>query len=203
MKALTLKALVGSSPIVLAATAWSAIAAAAPAPPEDIRDIRPLILFPVWWPWVAAAVAASLLLVATAVAVRAWRRRSARPLTPEEQARRALAKAESLAREGRAREWANIVAPALRTALSARLGQDASPQTTSELASVAWVQSRDGAAVDAPRLLELLAACDLTRFAMARLETDSLLASTEAAREWITRLFATPKSSSASPQVTP
>ena len=201
MNALPFRALVASSPPALAAMAWSAIAAAAPAPPEDIRDIRPLILWPSWpWQGVAAAVTASLLLLAIAVTLRWWKRRS-RPLMPEEQARRALAKAEVLARQGRAREWANVVAPTLRTALSARLGRDASPQTTSELASAAWVQSPDGAAVDASHLLELLSTCDLTRFAMARLEADSLLASTEAAREWVTRLFSAP--TSASPQGTP
>ncbi len=192
-----------ASPIAGVAATWSAIAFAVPAPTEDIRDIRPLILFPSWWPWVAVAIAASLLLLATALAIHVWKRRSARPLTPEDQARRALAKAESLARQGRAREWANIVAPTLRTALSARLGQDASPITTSELASAAWVQSPRGVEVDAPRLIDILSTCDLTRFAMARLEADSLVASTQAARDWITRLFAAAKPSPASPPVTP
>ena len=69
-----------------------------------------------------------------------------------------------------------MVARTLRTALSARLGLDAGPQTTSELASEAWVPQPHEADVDAPRLLELLSTCDLTRFAMARLDVDSLLA---------------------------
>ena len=172
-------------------------------PTEDIRDIRPLILIAPWWHWLAVAVAVGLVLAAFAVAYRFWRRRSARPLTPEEQARLALVKAESLAREGRAREWAEVVAGALRTALSAKLGHDASPQTTSELAAVPWVQAPHDAAVDAPRLFELLSTCDLTRFAMARLDTDSLLASTEAARAWIGCLFSPEPSSTTRPQVTP
>ncbi len=157
-------------------------------PVEDIRDIRPLILIPPWWHWLEIALAAGVLLAAAAVVVRLWRRRAKRPLTPEEQARQALAKAESLAREGRAREWADLVAPTLRTALSVRLGKDACPQTTRELG--AWIQPPQDGAVDAPRLLELLSTCDLTRFARARLDAESLLASTEAARDWVSRLFA-------------
>lgn len=168
--------------------------------PEDIRDIRPLLLIPPGWHWLAIALAAGVLLATVIVAVRLWRRRSKRPLTPEEQARRALAKAESLAREGRAREWADLVAPTLRTALSARLGKDACPQTTRELSS--WIQPPQDAAVDAPLLLELLLTCDLTRFAMARLDAKSLLASTEAARDWVSRLFAPEPSSATSAQVT-
>jgi hypothetical protein len=171
------------------------------SPAPDIRDIRPLILIPVWWHWLAIALAAGAVLAALTVGYRLWRRRSARALTPDEQARRALAKAEALAREGRSREWADVVAGTLRTALSARLGHDACPQTTSELASASWAE-HEGAGVDAPRLLELLATCDLTRFAMARLDTESLLASTEVAREWIARLFAPPPSSPPPPQVT-
>jgi hypothetical protein len=172
-------------------------------PAEDIRDIRPLILIPSWVHWIEVALVAGVVLAAVTFGLRLWRRRSTRPLTPEEQARGALARAESLAREGRTPEWAEVVARTLRTALSARLGLDACPQTTSELASDAWAPRAREADVDAPRLLELLSMCDLTRFAMARLDVDSLLASTEDARDWITRLFATPvPSTSTHPQVT-
>lgn len=160
------------------------------SPAEDIRDIRPLILIPAWWHALAIALAIGLTLAVLTVAFRLWRRRSGRPPTPEERAQRALARAESLAREGRAREWADVVATTLRTALSARLGRDACPHTTSELASGAWVPQGEDAAVDAPQLLEILSTCDLTRFAMARLDVASLLASTQAAREWTARLFA-------------
>jgi hypothetical protein len=171
--------------------------------PQDIRDIRPLILIPPFWHAVAIGLAAVLALAVAAAIYRWWRRRSARPLTPEEQARRALSKAESLAREGRSREWADIVAQTLRMALSVRLGHDACPQTTSELAVAPWIQPPHDVSVDAPRLFELLSTCDLTRFAMARLDTPSLLASTDAAREWIARLFAPVPSSSPPPPVTP
>ncbi len=171
------------------------------SPAPDIRDIRPLILIPAWWHWLAVALAAGALVAALTVGYRLWRRGSARAITPEEKARRALAKAEALAREGRSREWADVVAATLRTALSARLGHDACPQTTSELASASWGE-HEGAGIDAPRLLELLSTCDLTRFAMARLDTESLLASTEVAREWIGRLFAPPPPSPLARQVT-
>jgi len=185
----------------IAATVWAATGGAAPTPPEDIRDIRPLILIPLWWYWLAVGLVAAVVLAAVVVAYRLWRRRSARPLTPEQRARVALAKAESLAREGRCREWADVVAETLRTALSARLGHDARPQTTSELASVAWIQPPLDVAVDVPRLLELLSSCDLTRFAMGRLDANSLVASTDAAREWVTRLFAPEPSPPTHPQV--
>jgi hypothetical protein len=177
-------------------TALSTTALAAVAPTEDIRDIRPLILIPPWWHWAAIGLAVGLVVAAVAVAYRLWRRRTARPLTPEEQARQALTAAESFARQGRCREWADIVAPALRTALAARLHQEVCPQTTAELATVAWMQPPNDKQVDGPRLLDLLSTCDLTRFAMGRLDADSLLASTETARDWVTRLFAAPEPSS-------
>lgn len=197
----------GSCAAMLAATAWVATAAASPptgVTSDDIRDIRPLILIPPWWHWMVLAIAIALALAAAGAAFRLWRRRSAQALTPEQKARRALDRAETLAREGRSREWAAVVAETLRTSLSARLGQDACPQTTSELAAVPWLAPPYDAIVDTPRLLDLLSACDLTRFAMARLEVDSLIASTETARDWITHLFAPPdKASSTQPPVTP
>ena len=192
---------------VLGATAWAATSAASPAAGAtgaDIRDIRPLILIPPWGHWVVLAIAVGLVSAAAVAAFRLWRRRSARRLTPEQKARRALDRAEALAREGRAREGAAGVAETLRTSLSARLGQDACPHTTSELAAVPWLAAPCDAVVDAPRLLDLLSTCDLTRFAMARLDADSLIASTETARDWITHLFAAPdKASATQPPVTP
>jgi hypothetical protein len=184
--------------------AWSTTALAAAAATDDIRDIRPLILIPPWWHWAAIGLVGGLVVAAMAVAYRLWRRRSARPLTPEEQARQELIKAESFARQGRCREWADLVAPALRTALAARLHQDVCPQTTAELATAPWMLPPNDKQVDGPRLLDLLSTCDLTRFAMGRLDADSLLASTEAARDWVTRLFAAPEPASTPlGQVTP
>jgi hypothetical protein len=190
----TLSALSASAAIL--ATTWSATALAAGTTTEDIRDIGPLILIPPLWHWVAVGLVAGLVLASLSVAYRLWRRRSTRPLTPEWQARQSLAMAESLARQGRCREWADVVAPALRTALASRLGQDFCPQTTAELAAVEWMQPPNDASVDRPRLLDLLSTCDLTRFARGRLDSNSLLASTDSAREWVTRLFAVPDPSS-------
>jgi hypothetical protein len=204
MKASKRHTLWSSCTALLAATAWAATSAAAPAVGDDIHDIRPLILIPSWWHWTVLAIAVGLALAAAAAAFRLWRRRSAQPLRPEQKARRALDRAEALAREGRSREWAEIVAPTLRAALSARIGQDACPQTTTELAAAPWLAPPHDVLVDAPRLLDLLSACDLTRFALARLDADSLVASTATARDWITRLFAAPDPASATPpQVTP
>ncbi len=194
----------GPCAALLAVTAWADTVGAAPASGEDIRDIRPLILIPPWWHSMVIAIAVTLALAAAFVAYRWWRRRWAKPLTPEQQALAALRRAESLAREGRSREWAEVVAQTLRASLSARLGQDACPQTTSELARAPWLTAPYDAVVDAPRLLDLLSVCDLTRFAMARLDADSLVASTETARAWITRLFAPPSAPTAPRlQVTP
>lgn len=177
-------------------TALSATALAAVAPTEDIRDIRPLIMIPPWWHWAAIGLVVGLVVAAMVATYRLWRRRTARPLTPEEQARQALTVAESFARQGRCREWADVVAPALRTALAARLHQDVRPQTTAELATVTWMLPPNDKQVDGPRLLALLSTCDVTRFAMGRLDANSLLASTESARDWVTRLFAAPEASS-------
>lgn len=185
-------------------TALSTTALAAVAPTDDIRDIRPLILIPPWWHWVAIGLVGSLVVAAVAVAYRLWRLGTARPLTPVERARQALTAAESFARQGRCRDWADLVAPALRTALAARLHQDVFPQTTAELATAPWMLPPNDKQVDGPRLLDILSTCDLTRFAMGRLDADSLLASTESARDWVTRLFATPEpSSTARAQVLP
>ncbi|HEX4337247.1 MAG TPA: hypothetical protein VH062_15120 [Polyangiaceae bacterium] len=182
--------------LAVAAFALSA-AAGAPAPSEDIRDIRPLILIPPWWYWAAAAAAATVVVVGCILGYREWRRRTRRPLTAEEQALESLAQAELLAREGRCREWADVVARAVRTALAARLRKESCPETTEELASLEW-STVGGAPIDASLLVGILSTCDLARFALARLERDSLLTSTESAREWVTGLFAVPAASSAS-----
>jgi hypothetical protein len=106
----------------LSTTTWCALAAAAPAPADDIRDIRPLISIPPWWYWVAAGIAAALLSALIFAGIRYWRRHLQRALTPEQQAQEALARAEALARDGQCREWADVVAQTLRTALASRLG---------------------------------------------------------------------------------
>jgi hypothetical protein len=187
--------LVASAGATLFAVAWPVLALAAPtaAPPttDDIRDIRPLISIPPWWYWLAAGVAAALILALVFAGIRYWRRRSRRALTPEERALQALAEAEALARGGQCREWADIVAQTLRVALATRLGHDACPETTSELAALDWSKLPQGTTVDAPRLVELLTTCDLTRFALGRLDPSALLVETQSARDWITRLFAT------------
>jgi hypothetical protein len=110
-------------------------------------------------------------------------------LTPEQQAQEALARAEALARDGQCREWADVVAQTLRAALAARLGHDACPETTSELAALEWATVARGTAVDAPRLVELLSTCDLTRFALGRLDPSALLVETQSARDWVKGLF--------------
>jgi hypothetical protein len=198
----TVARLVASAAAALSAIAWPMLALAAPtrflplpAPPaaEDIRDIRPLISIPPWWYWLAAGVAAAMIVALVFGAIRYWRHRSRRALTPEQRAQQALAEAEALARAGQCREWAEIVAHTLRLALATRLGHDACPETTSELAAVDWSKLPQGATVDASRLVELLTTCDLTRFALGRLDPSALLVETQSARDWITRLFATPE----------
>ena len=182
---------------MLSAFAWPVLALAAPrsvpAAADDIRDIRPLISIPPWWYWLAAGVAAALIVALVFAGIRYWRRRSQRALTAEQRALQALAEAETLARGGQCREWAEIVAQTLRVALATRLGQDACPETTSELAAVEWSKLPQGTTVDAPRLVELLTTCDLTRFALGRLDPSALLVETQSARDWITRLFAAPE----------
>ncbi len=167
--------------------------------PDDIRDIRPLISIPALWPWIVVGVLGVLLVALIVLGIRAWRKRAQRPLTPEQQANAALARAEALARAGQCHEWGEVVATTLRGALAARLGQAACPETTSELAHVDWAKASAGAAVDAPALIELLSACDLSRFALARLEPSALLAATDAARAWVTQLFAPLKPTTSPP----
>lgn len=190
------KRLATSAGVTLSALLASVVALAAPAataaPADDIRDIRPLISIPPWWYWLAAAVAAALILALVFAGIRYWQRRRERVLTPEQRALQALNEAEALAREGQCHAWAEIVAQTLRTALATRLGQQACPETTSELAAVDWSKLPLGSAIDAPRLVELLSTCDLTRFALGRLDPSALLAETAVARDWITQLFAAP-----------
>lgn len=189
--------LVASTSAMLFGVAWPALALAAPraAPPsaDDIRDIRPLISIPPWWYWLAAGVAAALVVALVFAGIRYWRRRSQLALSPEQRALQALAKAETLARGGQCREWADIVAQTLRMALATRLGHEACSETTSELAAVDWSKLPQGTTVDAARLVELLSTCDLTRFALGRLDPSALLVETQSARDWVTRLFAPPE----------
>lgn len=161
--------------------------------PDDIRDIRPLLAIPPIWPWALVGALTLGLVVLLVLGVRAWRKRARKPLTPEEQATAALARAEALARAGQCHEWGEVVAATLRSALASRLGQAACPQTTSELAKFDWARVQKTAAVDVNALIALLSTCDLTRFALARLEPNALLSETQAARDWVGRLFAPPR----------
>ena len=159
---------------------------------EDIRDIRGPIAIPPWWHWPLAIAVAVVLATAVVVAVRWWRARRLRPLTPLDLARQALVAAEAHAREGHSHEWADIVAETVRGALAARLGADVLPQTTAELADAPWAKPPLSDGLEIPRVLVLLETCDLARFAKARLDTAGLLASTGSAREIVERLFTPP-----------
>ena len=177
----------------VAAAAPPCLALAAPASPEDIRDIRGPIAIPQWWRWPLAIALAVVVATGIVLFVRWWRDRSPRALSPLERARQALTTAEAHARDGRSREWAEIVAETTRGALAARLGTDVLPQTTAELSQAPWTKPPTSDEIEAPRLLALLGTCDLARFAKARLDTDALLAETAVARQLTERLFAPPE----------
>jgi hypothetical protein len=170
-----------------------ALSLIAPAAADDIRDIRGLIPIPAWWhrPLVIAAVV--VVALGVALLVRWWRARPARVASPLELARRALAAAETHALAGRAHEWADIVAETTRGALAARLGTEVLPQTTTELSEAPWARPPVAAEVHAERLLELLETCDLARFARAKLDTKTLLASTATAGDLVERLYSPPR----------
>jgi hypothetical protein len=188
-----------------------AMAVAAPsAAAEDIRDIRAPIPIPEWWRVPLAVAICALAALAVVLLVRWWRMRRARTLTPHERALAALCIAEQHAREGRAREWADVVAETLRAALSVRLGAEVLPQTTSELAKTTWAhwtyegpverRREEPALVDAPHIIELLEVCDLARFALGSLDTLALLEWTAFARAAVDHLFEpTPAAPSAPP----
>lgn len=173
----------------------STAALAVPAAAEDIRDIRgPLTIVP-WWRWPLVVAAAVVVLVAVALAVRAYRARMLRAFSPLDRARQALARAEEHAREGRSRDWADLVAETTRAALAAKLGAQVLPQTTAELAVIIRSQAPiAGATVleerDVTELLALLESCDLARFAKASLGPGDLAASTAMARALVERLYA-------------
>ena len=161
-------------------------------PALDIRDICGPIAIPPWWHWPLAIALAVLAATTIVLVLRWWRSRSPRALSPLERARQALTTAEALAREGRSREWAEIVAETTRGALAVRLGTDVLPQTTAELSQAPWAKPPASDDLDATRLLALLETCDLARFAKARLDADALVASTTQARELTEHLFAPP-----------
>jgi hypothetical protein len=177
----------------VAAAALPCLALAAPVSPEDIRDIRGPIAIPPWWHWPLAIALAAVLATGIVLLVRWWRARRPRALSPLERARQALTAAEAHARDGRSREWAEIVADTTRSALSTRLGTDVLPQTTAELSQAPWTKPPTSDQIGAPGLLALLETCDLARFAKARLDTDALLAGTAVARQLTERLFAPPE----------
>jgi hypothetical protein len=176
----------------VAAAAFSCLAMAAPAASGDIRDIRGPIAIPPWWRWPLAVAVAGIATLAVVLLVRWWRARAARALSPIERARQALTVAEAHAREGRSREWAEIVAETTRGALAARLGTDVLPQTTAELSQAPWTKPPASDELQADSLLALLETCDLARFAKARLDVSALLAETALARDLTERLFAPP-----------
>jgi hypothetical protein len=181
-----LSALAGATVLLVSG---AALAAPGSATGDDIRDIRPLIPIPPWWQGLALPLGLAVALAAGLVVYLLFRRHGRRELGPEERAQAALSEAETLARAGRCHEWAELVALTLRNALAARLGDDLCPRTTSELAAVDWSARPHGAVVDAERLLDLLRICDLSRFALGRLDRESLLESTRRARAWVTHLF--------------
>jgi hypothetical protein len=165
-------------------TSASVAAIAAPKPNDDIRDIRGPIAIPLWWIVPLAIVLAALATAGIVFFVRWWRARRTRAMTPLERALEALATAEAHAREGRAHEWADIVAETTRGALANRLGAAVLPQTTAEIAHTYTAEA------DAANVVELLETCDLARFAKAKVDASALLASTTVAREVTERLFA-------------
>jgi hypothetical protein len=183
----------GSALLALAAAGLtSSLAFAAPAAPDDIRDIRGLIAIRPWWHWPLAIALAAAAALAVVLVLRWWRARSTVALSPLDLARRALETAEVHARAGRTHEWADIVAETTRGALAVRLGTDVLPQTTAELSQATWTHHPLAGDIDAARIVELLETCDLARFAKARLDENALLASTATARELTERLFAPP-----------
>lgn len=158
-------------------------------PVEDIHDIRPPLDIAEWWRWPLAIAIGALAAFAVIMLVRYWRNRRVRGLTPLERAREALRVAEAHARDGRSREWADVVAATVRGAVAARLGDDVLPQTTSELAKT---EPGGQALPEWPSIIGLLETCDLTRFAHASLVTDALLAQTAVARDLVEQLHAPP-----------
>ncbi len=176
----------------VAVSLTASLANALPVAPDDIRDIRGPIPIPLWWRWPLAIALAAVAAFALVLLVRGWRARRSRALSPIERSRRALAAAETYAREGRSHEWADLVAETLRGALAARLGIDVLPQTTGELSKAPWAKPPLSVELDAARVLELLETCDLARFAKARLDASALLSLTAIAGEVVERLFAPP-----------
>jgi hypothetical protein len=182
-------AMVMTSSLATAATTLPATLPARHPASDDIRDIRGPIAIPIWWHVPLAIALVVIAGVGVGLAVRAWRRRRALPLTPLELARRALVVAEEHARQGRSHAWAELVAETTRGALAVRLGTEVLPQTTLELASAAWTKPPMAEAIDAPSLLDLLTTCDLARFANARFEPSVLIDFTARAGEVVERLF--------------
>lgn len=183
----------------------SLLSSLAPVAPlaEDIRDIHAPLAIAEWWRWPLAIALGAIAALAVVLVVRWVQRRRRRPLTPHDRARLALEAAAKLARDGRSREWAELVAETVRAALATRLGADVLPQTTSELARTWSSATADQAPlVDAPRILELLVTCDLARFARASLDDQALLAQTAIARALVEHLFA-PLSSTPQPAAVP
>ena len=156
-------------------------------PVEDIHDIRPPLAIPELLRWSLVALGVVLAAIAIVLVVRWVNKRRARPLTPRQEALAALQRAEALASEGRAREWADLVAETVRSGLSARLGHAILPQTTSELR--AGLAAPSPGLLEAPGILELLEDCDLARFARASLDRPALVERTVAARVLVLPLF--------------
>lgn len=150
-----------------------------PKPYRPVVAIRPFD----WLPWAIAAGAVALAAILVAF-WRRWRRRLARGLTPLEVAQRDFARIDSqrLIESGETERYSVEMVRVLRTYLASVVPAASQSATTHEIAD----SLRNSPVVHTPRLLELLDATDLMKFARERSTAERAREIGAAARQTVT-----------------
>ncbi len=136
--------------------------------PPDIRDIKPPVLIPSYWPLLLALLAVLVIVAVIVLAVRGQRKRRSGPPPippqppPHEVARQKLQ--EALALMGQPRPFCILVSDTIRIYLEQRFKFHAPERTTEEF--LRELQATDLLTPDQKQSLgEFLSVCDMVKFA--------------------------------------
>jgi hypothetical protein len=158
----------------------------APAPEEDIRDIRGIVPVPSIWDtvlWILAGLAVLAAAVVGIVMLWTWtvtRRKAARIRPLHEIALAELEAARRFMSPEQAREFSIAVSEAVRRYIELRFGAHAPRKTTEEFLHSLVRENKAGLGEHSPLLEDFLRHCDLAKFARWTLsvpEMESMLAS--------------------------
>jgi hypothetical protein len=161
-------------------------AAQAPAPSEDIRDIRGPKAVSGAWPLPALIIGAVLLAV-IGFALWYWRRRgkSVRELSLTEQTLQRLETIRPLMRPASAREFGIAASEIVRTYIERKFDVVATQRTTEEFLQSLLDDAHAGLAAYRPLLGDFLQQCDFVKFAGVSLTSPDMESLFQSARKFV------------------